>query len=636
PVPAILEYLPYRRSDHLAHRDSLRHPYFAGHGYASVRVDMRGTGDSDGILLDEYLVEEQDDALEVLAWLAAQPWCTGRVGLFGKSWGGFNGLQIAARRPSELGAVISLYSTDDRYADDVHYMGGCLLAADALPWASTMLSLNALPPDPAVVGERWRELWLDRLERTPPYIEAWVAHQRRDAYWRHASVCEDYAAIECPVYAIGGWADAYTNAVLRLLEGLPGPCKGLIGPWGHSFPDEARPGPEIGFLQECLRFWDQHLKGIDTGVMDEPMLRAWMQDAVEPRSSHRERPGRWVADPSWPSPHVTTRCYSLNDGTLDAEAGPAGRLLVRGVQSAGSDAGLWCAWGVLDAPDLPPDQRREDGLSLTFTSCPLAEPLEILGFPEVRLAVQSDRPLALVAVRLCAVAPDGASLLVSRGLLNLAHRDGHEEPAPLEPGRTYTVTVRLNAIGQVVPVGHRLRVGVSPTYWPHAWPSPETVTLAVLTGRASRLDLPVRTPQPADAELEPFAAAEVAQPIEVEPWGDHLVARVVERDRGPAGDGVRVVIDKAESGRLVASDLSQSERSVFTYAVVEDDPLAASVRCDWTLALGRGDWQVRVETTSLMTADAEAFRITSSVDAYEGDTRVHATSRSVAIPRDHV
>jgi putative CocE/NonD family hydrolase len=252
PVPAILEYIPYRKNDFTALRDSLRHPYFAGHGYACVRVDMRGSGDSDGILYDEYLPQEQDDALEVLAWIAAQPWCSGAVGIIGKSWGGFNGLQIAARRPPELKAVITLCSTDDRYADDVHFMGGCLLASDMLGWASIMLAYNARPPDPRFVGERWREMWLERMERTPPYIEAWLAHQRRDVFWQHGSVCEAYAAITCPVYAVGGWADGYTNAIPRLLEGLPGPRKGLIGPWAHEYPEVAAPGPAIGFLQECL------------------------------------------------------------------------------------------------------------------------------------------------------------------------------------------------------------------------------------------------------------------------------------------------------------------------------------------------------------------------------------------------
>ena len=297
PVPAILEYLPYRKGDAFARRDSYHHPYFAGYGYAGVRVDLRGTGDSDGIIEDEYLPQEQEDAIDVIAWLAEQPWCSGAVGMLGISWGGFNGLQVAARRPPALKAVISMCASDDRYADDVHYVGGCVLAVDMLPWAATMLTGNALPPDQAVVGDGWRDTWLQRIERTPPFVEAWLAHQRRDAYWRQGSVCEHYEAIDVPVYAVGGWADGYSNAIPRLIEGLPGPRKGLIGPWSHAFPQDGEPGPAIGFLQECLRWFDQHLKGIETGIMDEPRLRVWMQDHVAPATHHAQRPGRWVSEP---------------------------------------------------------------------------------------------------------------------------------------------------------------------------------------------------------------------------------------------------------------------------------------------------------------------------------------------------
>ena len=282
PVPAILEAVPYRLSDGMATRDVLIHPYWAARGYACVRVDLRGSGESDGVLEDEYHPQEQEDLLEVIAWIAAQPWCSGGVGMTGISWGGFNSLQLAARRPPALKAIITLMSTDDRYADDVHYKGGCVLATDLLHWSTCMLHWQCQPPHEAAVGERWRELWERRLEANEPWIHTWLAHQRRDAYWKHGSVCEDYAAIEVPVYAVGGWTDGYTNSVLRLLEGLPGPRKGLIGPWPHAFPHYVTPGPAIGFLQEALRWWDHWLKGVDTGVMDEPMLRVWMQESVPP------------------------------------------------------------------------------------------------------------------------------------------------------------------------------------------------------------------------------------------------------------------------------------------------------------------------------------------------------------------
>ena len=313
PVPAIMEYVPYRKNDFLALRDAPIHAYFAGHGYASVRVDIRGSGDSDGILEDEYLPLEQSDGIEVLKWLAAQPWCTGKTGIIGKSWGGFNGLQIAAQAPAERGAIISVASTDDRYADDVHYMGGCLLAANMLSWASVMLAYNARPPDPNVVGDSWRRIWLDRMERTPPFVESWVAHQRRDEFWRQGSVCEDFAAITCPVYMVGGWTDAYRNAILRFLEGYPGPSKGLIGPWAHVYPESGAPGPAIGFLQEAVRWWDCHLKGTDNGIMAEPMAGRddwWWCDCWLPRAGRRRRWRRAATPSAAPAPSAAKRGQS--------------------------------------------------------------------------------------------------------------------------------------------------------------------------------------------------------------------------------------------------------------------------------------------------------------------------------------
>src|SRR5215475_8683692 len=310
PVPAVLEYIPYRKRDFTRARDEPMHHYFAGHGYAAVRVDLRGSGDSDGLLLDEYLKQEHDDALEVIHWIAQQPWCSGAVGMMGKSWGGFNSLQVAERRPPELKAIITVCSTDDRYRDDVHYMGGCLLN-DNLWWGTIMLAYSARPPDPALVGEGWRETWLQRLAAMPFFPALWLAHQRRDAYWRHGSVCEDYAAIRCPVYAIGGWADGYSNAVPRLLAGLSVPRKGLIGPWAHLYPHDGVPGPAVGFLQEAVRWWDHWLKGADNGIMSEPKLRMYAQQAVRPRPFVPAREGRWISEPTWPSPNVSPRTFAL-------------------------------------------------------------------------------------------------------------------------------------------------------------------------------------------------------------------------------------------------------------------------------------------------------------------------------------
>ena len=624
PVPAVLEYLPYRKNDGTVVRDADRQPYVAGHGYAAVRVDMRGSGESDGILLDEYTRQEQDDALEVIAWLAAQPWCTGAVGMWGISWGGFNSLQVAARRPPALKAIMTLCSTDDRYADDVHYRGGCVLALDMLHWASSMLTWNGRPPDPRLLGDGWRDIWLDRLDRTPPYIEAWLGHQRRDGYWKHGSVCEDYGAIDCPVYAVGGFADGYTNAVPRLLAGLSVPRKGLVGPWSHAFPDDAVPGPSIGFLQEALRWWDHWLKGRDTGVMEGPVLRVWMQDSVVPRPSYRVRAGRWVGEPTWPSPRVQTRIWRL-PGEEPVE--------LVGVQSAGAEGGVWTAEG--QAADLPGDQRRDDALSLVFDSQQLEEPLELLGFPEAVLALAVDCPTALVCVRLCDLFPDGTSALVTRGLLNLTHREGHEDPAPLEPGTRYEVRVQLDFTAYSVPAGHRLRVAVSPTYWPWAWPSPEQVTLTLFPGE-SRVELPVRPPRPEDDDLPAFGEPEHSAPLAVERISPGVEGRFLQRNL--ATGLVEQVFDWDLGGtqRLVAVDLVSEDTSRTVYSIRESEPLSASVRFRATSGMARGDWRTRAEVEAAMTCDAEAFHVTTALDAYEGDDKVFSRTWTFRFPRDHV
>ncbi|HYC65383.1 MAG TPA: CocE/NonD family hydrolase, partial [Reyranellaceae bacterium] len=432
PVPAILEYLPYRKRDGTSERDSMTHPWLAARGYAGVRVDIRGSGESDGLLADEYSPIEQADALAVIDWLARQPWCDGSVGMMGISWGGFNALQVAALRPPGMRAVLSLSSTDDRYADDIHYMGGCHITEN-IGWASTMFGFNSRPPDPAIVGDRWHELWLARLEANRPWLLDWLRHQRRDDFWRHGSVCEDYAAIEAAVLLVGGWTDGYTNSISRLLEHLTCPRLGIIGPWGHAWPHAARPGPRIGLLQEALRFWDHWLLDRDTGIMAEPMLRAWLMHWVAPAPEYEERPGRWVAEATWPSPSITSlRLRTSTDGRLEPDpyTPENGTRRLAPIQITGITGGNWDPYGYQG--ELPIDQREDDGRAMTFDSEPLAEAFTLLGTPLVELEVAIDRSVGFVSGRLCDVAPDGRSTRVSYGLLNLPHDDSHAEVAPLQ------------------------------------------------------------------------------------------------------------------------------------------------------------------------------------------------------------
>jgi uncharacterized protein len=631
PVPVVLEYIPYRKRDKTAPRDSMSHPYVAGHGYACVRVDLRGSGESEGVLRDEYLQRELDDGLEVLTWLAGQPWCDGRVGIIGKSWGGFNGLQLAALHPPELGAVVSVCSTDDRYADDVHYMGGCLLG-DNLSWASAMFANTSCPPDPALVGERWREMWHERLARSGLWLETWLQHQHRDDYWRHGSVCEDYTAIQVPVMAVSGWADGYSNAVFRLLENLQVPRRGLVGPWSHKYPHLGVPGPAIGFLRECVRWWDRWLKDVDNGIEHEPILYAWMQDPIEPALDVRERPGRWVAEDAWPSKEVEEHALVLGDaGLIESDVAPetARVRTIASPLSVGLYAGKWCSFTA--TPDLPVDQREEDGGSLNFDSVPLSEPLEILGAPVLDVELSADRPVAMIAVRLSDRLPDDRTTRVTYGLLNLTHRDSHEHPSPLVPGETYRVQVQLNEVAHRFPAGHRLRLQVSTSYWPVAWPSPAPVRLTVHPA-ASRLLLPVRHPHE-DAPLEPFGPPEGTEPIAQSILAPRSYGWTVTRDLIAQRSVLEMVKD--EGGfRLDDIDLEVHSATTERYSFVDDDPTSASGEVETVRRFGRGDWQVRTETKTVLTCTADEFVIRADLDAYEGDTRVYSETWDRTVARD--
>jgi putative CocE/NonD family hydrolase len=634
PVPAILEYIPYRKRDSARARDEQMYPYFAGHGYAGVRVDIRGSGDSEGVLRDEYLQQELDDGVAILAWLEQQPWCNGKVGMMGISWGGFNGLQIAALRPPQLKAVISACSTDDRYADDVHHMGGCLLG-DNLSWASTMFAYNSCPPDPAVVGDAWRDMWFQRLRGSGLWLEQWLQHQRRDGYWQHGSVCEDFAAIQCPVMAISGWADGYSNAVFRLLEHLTVPRQGLIGPWSHKYPHLGVPGPAIGFLQEALRWWDHWLKGIDTGVEQDPMLRVWMQDSVPPTTRYHLRPGRWVAEASWPSADIEQREFVLAPARQLLPAGTAVAEESRNLQSPlglGLFAGKWCSYAA--SPDLPHDQRQEDGGALVYDSEPLAEFMEILGAPLVELAIVPDQPVAMLAVRLSDIAPDNKATRVSYGLLNLTHRDSSAQPQPLEPGRQYRVRIRLNHVAQHFPAGHRLRIAVSTSYWPLAWPAPQSTQVKVIAG-LSRVMLPLRTPKPGDEQLRRFAEPEAAPPLAttlLEP-GHHnwRVIRDLDTDVSTLE-----VIDDGGVVHIEDIDLELGRKAQEWYSYQGDDFNSVRGETLWQRSFRRGEWHIKTVTRTVLTSSASEFCLRAELDAYEGDKRVYSQNWDSVIPRDFV
>lgn len=633
PVPAILEYIPYRKNDFTMERDASMQPYLAGHGYAVVRLDLRGAGDSKGLMKDEYLQQELQDGIDAIAWIADREWCDGQVGMIGISWGGFNGLQVASLQPPALKAVVTLCSTDDRYADDVHYMGGCLLG-EQLSWASVMFGRNTLPPDPRNVGERWREMWLERLEGSGLWLKNWLEHQTRDDFWKHGSVCEDWSKIRIPVYAVSGWADGYCRSVFRLMENLQGPKKGLVGPWAHRYPHLGEPGPAIGFLQEALRWWDHWLKGRDTGIMDEPMLRLYMQDSAEPRGWYAHREGRWVAEPNWPSPNISQADFLLGaDGSLSVEGGlPNGNLTHCSPLDVGMASGKWC--GYSKPGDAPLDQCRDDYGSLRFESAPLGAPLEMVGDANLTLELSVNRPVAQVAARIVDVYPDGRATRVSFGVLNLTHRDGHESPEPLEPGKRYRVTVPMKHVAQQFAAGHRIRLAISTSYFPMIWPAPEPVTLNLHTGGCV-LELPLRRPAPEDATLPDFLPPEQGAPLDMEVLEEPESHWWIIED-AETGAFEMQLADGGGVFRIKQNDLTLRKQGCESYRVMPFDPASATGEARWEYSMSRGDWNITSKTWTRLTADAIDFIVEANLQAWEGETLMHEEHWHERIPRNLV
>jgi len=470
PAPCILEALPYRKDDMTSGWRPEYQRFCEEFGFAVARIDVRGTGSSGGRATDEYPKAEQRDLAEGIEWLAAQPWCTGRIGMFGTSYGGFNSFQLACERPAHLGAIIPIYATDDRYTDDVHYMGGALKWLDQIDYCAYMTPMNALPPVPQLWGESWREEWLRRVDEHEPWQLTWMSHPIDDAYWRHGSVRPDYGRIAVPTMIIAGWADGFRNTTFRAIEQLTAPSRLLVGPWSHAAPTSSAPGPRIDHVEQMAAFFDEHLRD-GPGTWQLP--HTWYcRYSHAPHPMLDTVPGQWRAD-TWPSPRSSTLTLLLADQPQYA---------VRA--DVGTAAWLSCA-GHLPYGQ-PADQRHDDAASITW-DFPITEAIEIAGHVLLSAEVIATCPNPILAVRLCDVAPDGTSTLVTRGTLRIASH-----------GR---VDLELEATAWRWLPGRTLRVCVAGADWPNvvAPGGPGWLTL-----RDAVLTLPVYLPDP-DAPVPQFA-----------------------------------------------------------------------------------------------------------------------------------
>lgn len=630
PVPAILEFLPYRKNDGTVIRDEITMKQTAAHGYACIRVDLRGCGDSEGLFEDEYSAQELRDGCDVIDWISRQPWCDGNVGMVGISWGGFNSLQIAALNPPALKAIITICSTDDRFRDDIHFLGGCLLN-DNLDWAAFFWAYaQSRAPDPRLIGDKWKEIWLERLENMPMLAKQWISEQTRSEYWKHGSVCEDYSTIKIPVYAIGGWADNYRNTVFSLLSNLSGPKKGLIGPWAHKYPNIAYPEPRIDYVKESVRWWDRWLKGVENGIEQEPQLIYYLQDSVRPDTDYAYRPGRWVSEPCWPSPNTSLKTFYLKGKELVSSIQKSEPLTIRSPQTVGLDGGRLCVGIRLDM-EHPSDQRRDDAGSLVFETQALSDDLTIVGQIEANLALISDKSNGHVAVRVSDVHPGGEVTRITFGILNLSHRNSHEFPEPVEPGKQYSVRIPLYHIAYVVPKGHKLRVSVSTNYWPLTWPAPENMTLSLMPDSCF-IKIPVNENPETYRNIQQYNEEISFSGKQVRPAES---SRVVCRDYKTGITTLETVDDFG----CQYFDSSDSEVDFLCHqrlTIHEDNPLSAGNEIRLKVNMGRDGWRTGLDAHYVMTCDADNFYVRVKWIALHDDEVVFEKSFDEIIKRNYM
>jgi len=537
--PVLLEYLPYRKDDPYISRDVFYvHEYFVKRGYIVARVDIRGTGSSEGVFPGrEYSEQELDDACEIIDQLSKLPGSNGRIGMWGISWGGFNSIQIAMRQPPPLKAILAVDATDDLYGDDTHYIDG-VFHIDS--WATGFYSSHALPQTPSWPLDE--VYFRDRFDQYPGFL-TYLKQQHDGEFWRKNSLRWKYDKLRIPAYLIGGLLDGYKDSVPRMLANMKAPVRAVMGPWNHSYPDVGLPGPNYEWKHEAVRWWDYWLKDKDTGIMKEPRFTIFVREGHAPDPEMKMTPGHWISE-EWPIPGTQWRSlFPADNHMLQTQPGKQAMESLRYVPSYGiATSGLtWDAqvawWG-----DVKGDIRPDDAGSLVYDSPVLEEAFEIIGLPKVHLHVSSDAPLAHWVARLEDVQPDGTVTLVTGAHINGSQRDSRLECKPLVPGEIYSIAFEMHFTTWTFKPGHRIRFAVSNSLFPIMWPSPFPMITKLFMGeKNTSLELPVipslnrkapsfMPPEPREeAKIKPISSEE---PLGVSYFGPYLwPAASVEQKR---------------------------------------------------------------------------------------------------------
>ena len=618
--PALLEYLPYRKDDGTPEEDYPIHSYFAHCGFVTARVDIRGTGASEGAPPDrEYSEQEQQDGAEVIGWLAHQPWSNGKVGMFGISWGGFNSLQLAMRHPPELKAILAVDATEELFHDDVHYIDGMMhfdeyeLTMDLEP------AITGAPDytlDEKVLGPRFD---------SPPWSLLYLEHQHDGSFWR--SPVRPLGEIQVPCFLIGGLLDGYRDSIPRMLEHVKAPVKAIVGPWNHIFPHDAVPGPQIEWRDQAVRWFDYWLKDHDTGVLTDPKLVVYMRHWHPPDAGLQNVPGEWRREEAWPPPDARSSLLYLQPNHSLASAIPnSGVHQLKYLPSVGAEGGFW--WG-----ELLTDQRSVDAYSLVYDSEPLQQDIAILGRPRALLQAAASARLADWFARLSDVSPDGAVTFVAGAGLNGTQRDSMTEPSDLQPGKTYLFDIEMHLTTWVFPKGHRIRLAISNALWPMIWPTPYAMTTTLQLGgdNGSRLTLPLVPPSM-------YAAPQFATPGPSEqlsgfqsvgfPWpGDWKT----ERDEL---DGKSRVSWKGKSEEIYPWG-KETDFESLTYVADDNHPEASSVEAEAQIVMALKQQTLIWQGLLTLTSDAQNFYYKYTRQLFRDGQQIKQKTWQETIPRDH-
>ncbi len=626
--PVLLEYLPYRKDESRARNHSL-YSYFLDRDYVVARVDIRGTGRSEGRTIPyEYSDIELEDGEVVIDWLSRQAWSSGKLGMFGISWGGFNAIQMALRNPPALKAFVAVMATDYLYAEDVHYIDG-IMHTDS--WMMSHDLYNALPAAPGfVLDEDWETNRFD----VPPSVYTYMREQRDGPFWDRASARGQYAKMRVPGYHIGGWYDGYRNSLPRMLEHVEAPVKAMIGPWDHYFPHNAWPEPQVEWRREAVRWFDHWLRDEDTGILEEPRFAVYVRDYHPPDPAIAVVPGHWRWEDGWPLERVRKEEWFAGSehGLTKAPASEATHRLPY-KPSVGLEGGgptMW--WG-----SVVPDQQPMDDESLVYESEPLAAPLEILGRPLAKLTVTASAPRANWVVRISDVAPDGQVTQVAGAAANGTHRSSARAPEDIVPGEIFTLDVELHFTSWVFPEGHRVRVAVSNSQWPMLWPTPYPMETTLATGgeEGSRVVLPVVPPgEERRPDFEPPLPGPVLAGYETLDSGNITgYAAITSIGRDPeTGEASGLARNSGASRYPWGIERFEEE---IEHRTSDTNPAATSVTGRYKLTEELEGRTLEFEQTVEFRSDEKNFHLRFQRWVLENGKRVREKSWDETIPRDY-